>query len=109
MRKCDRDMPCVKGMSKLKCRVDGHVIKLEETCCISDDNPKLLELFPLPPISEYCENCESYKPDDDWPYEAACPDSPHGFTRNFDVCDNFSPKKSVLEEAERKRFDLRKF
>ena len=105
MLKCQREMPCVKWMFKFKCGVDGHRITLGEPCTISKDNPKLLEFYPLPPISEYCENCASYKPDDDWPYEANCPDSPHGFTRNFDCCGNFTPKQSVIEEAEKERFN----
>ena len=104
MRKCTRGMPCVKGVFRYKCKVDEHFVKLGEECGISDDNPKLLELFPITGIMEICENCSNYEPMDDWVYEGSCPESPGEFRRSFDGCGKFSPKKSVLEAAAKERF-----
>ena len=104
MRKCQRDMPCVYWWLKFRCCVDKHPIKFGETCTIKDTNSKLLEIYPLPYIQQICENCETYEPYEDWIYEGTCPLSHGGFTRNMDNCENFFPRKDLLEEAEKRRF-----
>ncbi len=104
MRRCQWRMPCVRGLFILKCRIDGHVVKPDDECVISDDNSKLLDLFPIQGIMEVCENCASYEPINDEVYQGTCPKTPGEYHQSFDKCREFTPKPSVLEAAEKERF-----
>ena len=96
MRKCDRDMLCVKGIFRLKCRVDGHRIKLEEQCRFADDHPKIKEIF-APSICDNCDNCAGCGIDEICHFEMCCPNSPRRVTGSMEYGSDCYPRDEMLK------------